>query len=61
MTVLQNVEYALKFNKETKANSRQIALNIIEAVGLKEHIFKKNLINFLVVSNNEWRLQGHSL
>lgn len=41
MTVLQNVEYALKINKETRANSRQIALDIIEAVGLTEHIYKK--------------------
>jgi ABC-type Fe3+/spermidine/putrescine transport system ATPase subunit len=41
MTVLRNVEYALKFNRELKANSRAIALNIIEQVGLTEHLSKK--------------------
>ena len=41
MTVLGNVEYALKFNKEFKARSREIAENIIEQVGLSEHINKK--------------------
>ena len=38
MTVLQNVEYALKFNEEKKKNSRQIALGVIESVDLKEFI-----------------------
>ena len=41
MTVLGNVEYALKFNKELKAQSRLIAENVIELVGLSEHINKK--------------------
>jgi ABC-type Fe3+/spermidine/putrescine transport system ATPase subunit len=41
MTVLGNVEYALKFDKEKKARSRSIAENIIEQVGLTEHITKK--------------------
>ncbi len=41
MTVLGNVEYALKFNKEYKSHSRQTAENIIEQVGLSEHIHKK--------------------
>ena len=41
MTVLGNVEYALKFNKELKSRSREIAENIIEQVGLAEHIAKK--------------------
>jgi ABC-type sugar transport system ATPase subunit len=41
MTVLGNVEYALKFNKELRAKSRTIALNIIEQVGLTEHLNKK--------------------
>ena len=41
MTVLGNVEYALKFNRELKPNSRSIAENIIEQVGLSEHINKK--------------------
>jgi len=41
MSVLGNVEYALKFSKEHKSRSREIAENIIEQVGLKEHINKK--------------------
>jgi ABC-type Fe3+/spermidine/putrescine transport system ATPase subunit len=41
MTVLGNVEYALKFNKEFKSKSRSIALNVIEQVGLTEHLNKK--------------------
>jgi ABC-type Fe3+/spermidine/putrescine transport system ATPase subunit len=41
MTVLRNVEYALKFNRELRAKSRAIALNIIEQVGLTEHLNKK--------------------
>jgi ABC-type Fe3+/spermidine/putrescine transport system ATPase subunit len=41
MTVLGNVEYALKFNKEFRARSREIAENIIGQVGLTEHISKK--------------------
>jgi ABC-type Fe3+/spermidine/putrescine transport system ATPase subunit len=41
MSVLGNVEYALKFNKELKSRSREIAETIIEHVGLKEHINKK--------------------
>jgi iron(III) transport system ATP-binding protein/putative spermidine/putrescine transport system ATP-binding protein len=41
MTVLQNVEYALKFDMELRAKSRSIALNVIEQVGLTEHLNKK--------------------
>jgi len=41
MSVLGNVEYALKFNQEFKQRSRAIAENIIEQVGLTEHIHKK--------------------
>ena len=41
MSVLGNVEYALKFNRELKSKSRQIATDIIEHVGLTEHIHKK--------------------
>ena len=41
MSVLGNVEYALKFNREFKPSSRKIAENIIEQVGLSEHIGKK--------------------
>ena len=41
MTVLQNVEYALKIKKETKSQSRFIAEELIEKMGLSEHMFKK--------------------
>ncbi|MCL2804764.1 MAG: ABC transporter ATP-binding protein [Treponema sp.] len=41
MSVLGNVEYALKFNKELKSRSRMIAADVIEQVGLSEHINKK--------------------
>ena len=41
MTVLQNVEYALKIKKETKATARETALKLIEKMGLSEHINKK--------------------
>jgi ABC-type sugar transport system ATPase subunit len=47
MTVLGNVEYALKFNKESKSHSQAIAKEIIEQVGLTEHIHKK-----------PWKLSG---
>lgn len=38
MTVLKNVEYALKLRHESK--SREIALSLLEQVGLSEHIKK---------------------
>lgn len=41
MTVLQNVEYALKFNKELRADARKVAERMIEQVGLQEHVKKK--------------------
>lgn len=41
MTVFQNVKYALKFNKELKANADEIARDIIEKVGLTEYKDKK--------------------
>jgi ABC-type sugar transport system ATPase subunit len=41
MTVLRNVEYALKFDRGLKARSRSVALAIIEQVGLTEHQNKK--------------------
>jgi len=41
MTVLRNVEYALKLKKETKAAARETALKMIELVGLSEHTSKK--------------------
>ena len=41
MTVLGNVEYALKLRKDLKPRSREIALQLIEQVGLTEHKDKK--------------------
>ncbi|MDR2588529.1 MAG: ABC transporter ATP-binding protein [Spirochaetales bacterium] len=41
MTVLGNVEYALKFHPELKTRSRAVAEDIIDQVGLLEHIHKK--------------------
>lgn len=41
MTVFENVEYALKFNKDTKERSKEIAIKTIESVGLIEHMNKK--------------------
>lgn len=40
MNVLKNVEYALKVHKETRDSARAVALEMIEAVGLTEHINK---------------------
>lgn len=37
MTALKNVEYAMRFKPELKKKSRQIALKLIEQVGLSEH------------------------
>ncbi|MEG0179003.1 MAG: ABC transporter ATP-binding protein [Oscillospiraceae bacterium] len=41
MTVLKNVEYALQFNPERKANAKAIALALLEQVGLTEYKDKK--------------------
>lgn len=41
MTVLQNVEYALKIKPEFKGKSRMIAEDIINKIGLSEHINKR--------------------
>lgn len=41
MTVLGNVEYALKINKATRAEARARALAMIERMGLLEHKDKK--------------------
>ena len=41
MTVLQNVEYALKIRKATKDKARETALNLIEKMGLSEHMNKR--------------------
>lgn len=40
MTVLKNVEYALHLRKEYKAQSREIALRMLEQVGLTSHLDK---------------------
>lgn len=41
MTVLQNVMYALRFQPALKTHARQAAMDIIEKVGLTDHINKK--------------------
>lgn len=41
MTVLENVRYALKINKETKADSVEKAKNMLKKVGLGDYINKK--------------------
>ena len=41
MTVLQNIEYALKIKKETKSIARSTALELVEKMGLTEHMNKK--------------------
>ena len=41
MTVLQNVEYALKLQRETKKQAREIALRTLEQVGLMDQMNKK--------------------
>ncbi len=41
MTVLGNVEYALKIKKETKATARDTALSLIKKMGLEEYKDKK--------------------
>ena len=40
MTVLKNVEYALRIHPETRKTARQTALEMIEVVGLSAHIDK---------------------
>lgn len=40
MTVLRNVEYALKLRKDLKPKSREISLKLLEQVGLSEHVNK---------------------
>lgn len=40
MTVLQNVEYALKINKDTQKTARETALRLIEQVNLTDFINK---------------------
>ena len=41
MNVLENVEYALKLQPETKAQAREIAMRTIEQVGLADQINKR--------------------
>lgn len=41
MTVLENVEYALKLRPDKKKNSRQIALSTLEAIGMQDQIDKR--------------------
>ena len=40
LTVLRNVEYALKLRKDLKLKSREISLKLLEQVGLSEHVNK---------------------
>ncbi|MBE6563595.1 MAG: ABC transporter ATP-binding protein [Ruminococcaceae bacterium] len=41
MTVLQNVQYALKINKATRQGSEEVAMKMLESMGLAEHAKKK--------------------
>lgn len=41
MTVLENVEYAMKIKPKYKGKSREIAEDLIKRIGLSEHIDKK--------------------
>ncbi|TFZ41699.1 ABC transporter ATP-binding protein [Soehngenia longivitae] len=39
MNVIENVSYGLKFNKIKKPQAREIAKEMLETIGLKEHIY----------------------
>lgn len=41
MTVLQNVMYPLKFNKDRKKNAKKVAIDLLQKVGLIEYIDRK--------------------
>lgn len=41
MTVLRNVEYALKLRKDMRGTARETAMKMIDLVGLSDHIGKK--------------------
>lgn len=41
MTVLENVEYALKIRKETKAQAREIAKRTLIQIGMEDQLHKK--------------------
>ena len=59
MTVLQNVQYALKIKKKTNATSREVALEMIKRMGLEEHMNKKpnelSEVNEFLVANPHWQ------
>ena len=41
MTVLENVQYALKLRKDMKAKSKEIAERTLDMIGMSEHLGKK--------------------
>ncbi len=41
MSVLENVEYALRLRRETKAGSRETAVRTLAQIGMAEHLNKK--------------------
>lgn len=41
MTVLENVQYALRLQPDTSSQSREIALRTLDMIGMKEHLDKK--------------------
>lgn len=41
MTVLENVEYALRLRKDKKSQAREIAMETLDLLGLTEHLSKK--------------------
>ena len=41
MTVLENVQYALKLRKDMKAKSKEIAERTLDMIGMNEHLGKK--------------------
>lgn len=41
MSVLQNVQYALKINKQTRKDSKRMAMDMLERMGLSEHRNKR--------------------
>ena len=41
MTVLQNVEYALKLRRDKRQEARKIAIETLDMIGMSEHLDKK--------------------
>ena len=41
MTVLENVEYALKLKRDRKATARETAIKTLDMIGMSEHLDKK--------------------